>query len=114
MGRLKCQALSRSVIEPIHDVVYLCLGQRIQSRAFGHILANQPVGVLVESPFPSMIGMGKIYSRVQRLADRGMVGKLLAVIGCNRLGMALMGASNAMVVAATCSACLEETLPSTV
>ena len=35
--------------------------------------------------------MGKIYSRVQRLADRGMVGKLLAVIGCNCLGMPLMG-----------------------
>ena len=41
MGRLKCQALSRSMIESIHDVVYLCLRQRIQGRAFGHILANQ-------------------------------------------------------------------------
>ena len=77
MWRLKCQALSRSVIEPIHDVVYLLLGQRIQGHPFGHILANQPVGVLVESPLP-MVGMGKIYGRVQRLADRGMVGKLLA------------------------------------
>ena len=46
MGRLKSQALSRSMIEPIHDVVYLCLRQRIQGRAFGHILANQPIGVL--------------------------------------------------------------------
>ena len=35
--------------------------------------------------------MGKIHSRVQRLADGGMVGKLLAVIGRNRLGMPLMG-----------------------
>ena len=35
--------------------------------------------------------MGKIYGRVQRLADRGMVGKLLAIIGRNRLGMPLMG-----------------------
>ncbi len=25
MGRLKCQALSQPMIEPIHDVVYLCL-----------------------------------------------------------------------------------------
>ena len=91
MWRLKCQALSRPMIEPIHDVVYLCLRQRIQGRAFGHILANQPIGVLVESPLPGMIGMGKIYSRVQRLADGGMVSKLLAVIGRNRLGMPLMG-----------------------
>ena len=91
MGRLKCQALSRPMIEPIHDVVYLCLRQRIEGRPFGHILANQPVGVLVESPLPGMIGMGKIDGRVQRLADRGMVSKLLAVIGRNRLGMPLMG-----------------------
>ena len=69
------------MIEPLHDVVYLRLGQRIQGRPFGHILANQPVGVLVESALPGMVGMGKIHSRVQRLADRGMVGKLLAVIG---------------------------------
>ena len=34
------------MIEPLHDVVYLCLRQRIHVRAFGHILANQPVGVL--------------------------------------------------------------------
>ena len=99
------------MIEPLHDVVYLCLRQRIQGRSFGHILANQPIGVLVESPLPSMIGRGKIHSRVQRLADGGMVGKLLAVIVwvCP-----LWGASNAMVAAATCSACLEGTLPSTV
>ena len=31
MGRLKRQALSRPMIEPIHDVVYLCLRQRMQA-----------------------------------------------------------------------------------
>ena len=35
--------------------------------------------------------MGKIDRRIQRLADRGMVGKLLAIIGGNRLSMLLMG-----------------------
>ena len=90
MWRLKRQALSRPMIEPIHDVVYLRLRQRIEGRAFGHILANQPIGVLVESALPSLVGMGKIDGRVQRLADGGMVGKLLAVIGGNRLGMLLM------------------------
>ena len=70
MGRLKCQALSRPMIEPIHDVVYLSLRQRIQGRAFGHILANQPVGILVESPLPSLVGMGKIYGRVQLAIQR--------------------------------------------
>ena len=62
----------------------------IQGRAFGHILENQPVGILVESTLPSMVGMGKIDRRVQRLTDGGMVGKLLAVIGGNRLGVPLM------------------------
>ena len=33
MGCLKRQALSRSMIEPVHTVVYLCVRQRIQSRA---------------------------------------------------------------------------------
>ena len=102
------------MIEPLHDVVYLCLRQRIQGRSFGHILANQPIGVLVESPLPSMIGRGKIHSRVQRLADGGMVGKLLAVIGRYRLGMPLMGREQRNGGPATCSACLEGTLPSTV
>ena len=91
MGRLKCQALSRPMIEPIHDVMDLLVGQRIEGRTFGHILANQPVGVLIESPFPSMVGMGKIDGCVQRLADRSMVGKLLAIIGRYRLGMPRMG-----------------------
>ena len=43
------------MIEPIHEVVYLHLRQRIQSRPFGHILANQPVGVFVESPLPRFL-----------------------------------------------------------
>ena len=61
------------MIEPLHDVMHLLVGQRIQGGAFGHILAKQPVGVLIESAFPSMIGTGKIDGGVQRLADGGMV-----------------------------------------
>ena len=79
------------MVEPIPDVVYLRLRQRIHGRPFGHIRANQPIGVLVESALPSMVGMGKIDRRVQRLADRGRVGKRLAIIGGNRLGMLFMG-----------------------
>ena len=91
MGCLKRQALSRSMIEPVHNMVYLCLRQRIQSHAFRHILANQSIGVLVEPPLPGMIGMGKIYGRLHRLADPDMVGKLFAVVGRNGLGMRFMG-----------------------
>ena len=90
MWRLKCQALSGPMIEPNHNMLHLLLGQRIQGHAFGHIRANQPAGVLIEPTLPGMAGMGKIHSGVQRLADRCMVGKLLAVVGGNRLGMRLM------------------------
>ena len=58
------------MIEPVHNMVYLCLRQRIQSHAFRHILANQSIGFLVEPPLPGMIGMGKIYGRLQCLAIR--------------------------------------------
>ena len=64
MWRLKCQALSRPMIEPIHDMVYLRLRQRIQGCAFGHVLANQSIGILVEPTLPSLIGMGEIDGRV--------------------------------------------------
>ena len=91
MGCLKHQALSRSMIEPVHNMVYVCVRQRIQGHAFRHILANQSIGVLVEPPLPGMIGMGKIYDRLHRLADPDMVGKLFAVVGRNGLGMRFMG-----------------------
>ena len=45
------------MIEPIHDVMYLRLRQRIQGRAFGHILANQPEGlyIVLENRIPYMV-----------------------------------------------------------
>ena len=71
------------MIEPIHDVVYLCLRQRIQGRIEHRW--RKPIGALVESPL-GMIGMGKI-TAASNASDGGMVSKLLAVIGRNRLGM---------------------------
>ena len=37
---LKRQGLSRSMMEPVHNMVYLCVRQRIPGHAFRHILAN--------------------------------------------------------------------------
>ena len=92
MGCLKRQALSRSMIEPVHTMVYLCVRKRIQGHAFRYILANQAIRVFVESPLPGMIGMRKIDGRLHRLADPDMVGKLFAVVRRNGLGIALYGA----------------------
>ena len=41
MGCLERQALSRSMIESVHNMVDLCIRQRIQGHTFRHILANQ-------------------------------------------------------------------------
>jgi len=43
MGCLKRQALTRSMIEPIHNMMYLCVRQRVEGHAFRYILANQAV-----------------------------------------------------------------------
>ena len=56
MGCLKRQALTRSMIEPIHNMMYLCVRQRVEGHAFRYILANQAIRVFVESPLPGMIG----------------------------------------------------------
>ena len=91
MGCLKRQALTRSMIEPIHNMMYLCVRQRVEGHAFRYILANQAISVFVESPLPGMIGMRKIYGRLHRLADPDMMGKLFAVVRRNGLGMRFMG-----------------------
>ena len=81
MGCLKRQALSRSMIEPVHNMVYLCVRQRIQGHAFRHILATQSIGVLVEPPLPGMIGSGQNIRPPPMSGDPDMVGKLFAVVG---------------------------------
>ena len=92
MGCLKRQALTRSMIEPIHNIMmYLCVRQRVEGHAFRYILANQAISVFVESPLPGMIGMRKIYGRLHRLANPDMMGKLFAVVRRNGLGMRFMG-----------------------
>ena len=79
------------MIEPIHNMMYLFVRQRVEGHAFRYILANQAISIFVESPLPGMIGMRKIYGRLHRLADPDMMGKLFAVVRRNGLGMRFMG-----------------------
>ena len=71
-------------------MLHLSLRQRIQVHPFGYILANESIGVWVEPALPGMVRLGEIDRRVQRLADGPMVGKLLSIVGGNRLCMRLM------------------------
>ena len=78
------------MIESVHNMLHLSLRQRIQVHPFGYILANEAIGVFVEPALPGMVRLGEIDRRVQRLADGPMVGKLLSIVGGNRLCMRLM------------------------
>ncbi len=47
---------------------------------FREVLAYQAVGVLVQAPFPGMVGGGKVEARIELLCDLAMPRELLAVI----------------------------------
>ena len=48
--------------------------------ALGQVLPDEPVGVLVESALPGMVGVGEVALGVESLGDGLMVGELLAVV----------------------------------
>ena len=54
--------------------------ERLEVRAFGQVLANESVGVLVEPALPGMVGVGEVALGVESLGDGLMVGELLAVV----------------------------------
>ena len=77
-------------LAPLVNMLHLLLGQRIQGHAFGHIRANQPVGVLIEPALPGMAGVGEAALGVKCFGDSLMIGELLAVVigeGVNKVGM---------------------------
>ncbi len=43
-------------------------------------VVHQAVGMLVQTPFPGMVGSGEVEARTQRLSDRPMPRELLAVV----------------------------------
>ena len=47
------------------------------------------MGVLVESAFPGMVGVGEVALGVESLGDGLMVGQLLAVVIGDKVGMRL-------------------------
>ena len=52
--------LFRSIVESVFRLSDFNLTHRFKVDAFGKILAQQPVGIFVEAPFPRTIGMRKI------------------------------------------------------
>ena len=56
----------------------MCEG--VEIGALGQVLPDEPVGVLVESALPGMVGVGEVALGVESLGDGLMVGELLAVV----------------------------------
>ena len=69
-----------------------CSRVRVEIGALGQVLTDEPVGVLVESALPGMVGVGEVALGVESLGDGLMVGELLAVVigeRVNKVGMRL-------------------------
>jgi hypothetical protein len=77
---LEAKTFTGPVVEFVHDVLDPLVCERLEFRAFGKVLANEDVGVLVESAFPRVIGVVEVAMGVESLGDGLTVGELLAVI----------------------------------
>ena len=77
---LKTKSFSRSVVQPFFGLSNFGIAERFKVGALGKILAQQSVGVFVESPFPGTIRMGKIHVGLQGFAHLLMLGKFVAIV----------------------------------
>ncbi len=54
------EALARTVVEAAGDGVEVGLGEHGQVRPLGHVLAQEPVGVLVRWPLPGTVRVAEV------------------------------------------------------
>ena len=77
---LEAKTFPWSVVESVHDAADLLKCESPEIGALGQVLPDEPVGVLVESKLPGMVGVGEVALGVESLGDGLMVGELLAVV----------------------------------
>lgn len=85
IGCLHAKAFPWSVVEFVHDVVKILLGDGREITALRKILANEAIGVFVEAPLPGGVRMSKIKIGIEGLGDGFVLGKLFSVV--SREGM---------------------------
>ena len=83
-GALEVEALSRPVVQGVDAGAQLLRGDLRQVGAFGQVLAQQDVGVLVGSPLPGVVGMGEEDGQAQLAFELDGAGELAAVIQTTR------------------------------
>ena len=77
---LEAKTFPWAVVESVHDAADLLKCESPEIGALGQVLTAEPVGVLVESALPGMVGVGEVALGVESLGDGLMVCELLAVV----------------------------------
>ena len=75
------------MIGPFHYFRNVPVGYVLKTAAFGKVLSNQAVGVLVQAALPGTVGMRKIHAGLELSLDGFVPCELLAVVGGNRQGL---------------------------
>ena len=70
-GRAEAEALAGPVVDLANVGAKLFGGDLAQIGAFGQVLAQETVGVLVGAPLPGVVGMGKVDGQIQFLFQLG-------------------------------------------
>ncbi len=80
MGRAKAQGLSWALVKFIHGMLDLYVAHGHQLPLFREVLANQAIGVLVQSALPRGIRMGEATPRIKVFGHAGRVTEFAAVV----------------------------------
>ena len=72
------QALARPVIEQVHRLIDLSLCHLEQTALFREELAQESIGVLIESTLPGAVRARKVHIRFQTARNELVLGELLA------------------------------------
>ena len=79
-GTAIAQAFSRSMIQLGDIEAELCGGDLRQIGAFGQVLTQQAVSVLVGAAFPGVVGMGEVDRQIESAFQLDRTGELAAVV----------------------------------
>ena len=83
-GRRKVETFSWACVQAMGDGVQFALGVARQVRAFGQVLAQQPIRVLVGAALPRAVGIGKEHLDRESFRQALVLGHLFpAIIGQN-------------------------------
>ena len=82
--RAVAETATRPLVERGGDFVTLPLGEAAEVRAFGQVLANQSIGVLVGASLPGVVGSGEVDLGSELALDVLVAMELDSVVGSNR------------------------------